>query len=139
MKPKTVVLSLPVADLERALRFYRDGLGLSAAAEDEGAVLFELPNLSLFLIEREEYATYTDRAGVATPDAAVAGACVISCAIGSRAEVDDILARATAAGGSVPKSAGTYDGSYMGYFTDPDGHLWELVSNPRTQSAAAPE
>lgn len=63
MKPKTVVLSLPVADLERALRFYRDGLGLSAAAEDEGAVLFELPNLSLFLIEREEYATYTDRAG----------------------------------------------------------------------------
>ncbi|WP_151484799.1 VOC family protein [Streptomyces albicerus] len=139
MKPKAVVVSLPVADLDRSLRFYRDGLGLSTAGIDEGAIVFELPNLSLFLIEREEYATYTDRAGVATPDATVAGACVISCAIGSKAEVDDILARAAAAGGTVPKAAGTYDGSYMGYFTDTDGHLWELVFNTRTQSAAAPE
>ncbi|GGK48252.1 VOC family protein [Streptomyces flaveus] len=139
MKPKTVVVSLPVADLDRSLRFYRDGLGLSTNAVDESGILFELPNLSLFLIERKEYATYTDRAGVAPPDAAVPGACVISCAIGSKAEVDDVLARAVAAGGAVPKPAGAYDGSYMGYFTDTDGHLWELVSNAQTQSAAPPE
>ncbi|MCT9081338.1 VOC family protein [Streptomyces fulvoviolaceus] len=138
MKPKTVVVSLPVADLDSSLRFYRDGLGLSTAAIDEHAILFELPNLSLFLIERGEYATYTNHVGVATPDAAVAGACVISCAIGSRTEVDDILARAATTGGAVPKAADTYDGTYMGYFTDPDGHLWELVFNARTQSAAAP-
>ncbi|MGI5197733.1 VOC family protein [Streptomyces sp. CA-288835] len=139
MKPKTVVLSLPVADLDRSLRFYRDGLGLSTEGIDGGAILFELPNLSLFLIEREEYGTYTDRAGVGTPGAAVPGACVISCAIGSKAEVDDTLARAVAAGGAVPKPAGTYDGSYMGYFTDTDGHLWELVFNAQTQSAPTPE
>jgi predicted lactoylglutathione lyase len=139
MKPKTVVLSLPVADLDRSLRFYRDGLGLSTEAVDESGILFELPNLSLFLIERGEYGMYTDRAGVAAPEAAVAGACVISCAIGSKAEVDDVLARAVAAGGAVPKAAGTYDGSYMGYFTDTDGHLWELVFNDQTQSAATPE
>ncbi|MFF6983810.1 VOC family protein [Streptomyces sp. NPDC008343] len=139
MKPKTVVVSLPVADLDSSLRFYRDGLGLSTATVDEDAILFELPNLSLFLIERGEYATYLDRAGVATPRAAVPGACVISCAIGSSAEVDDILARAATAGGAVPEAAGTYDGTYMGYFTDPDGHLWELVFNAQTKSAAAPE
>jgi predicted lactoylglutathione lyase len=103
---------------------------------DEDIIAFELPNLSLFLIRTQEYAMYADRAGLPSGGAPAAGACIISCAIGSKEEVDDTLARAANAGGSVPKPAAEYDGSYMGYFSDPDGHVWELVYNARTEEAA---
>jgi predicted lactoylglutathione lyase len=136
MRPVTVVVSLPVADVERSLRFYRDGLELPPSDADDSIIAFELPNLSLFLIEQSEYAKYIDRAGVQPLGAAAAGACFISCAISSKAEVDDILARAEAAGGSIPGPAEHRDGSYMGYFSDPDGHPWELVFNARTEAAA---
>jgi predicted lactoylglutathione lyase len=137
VKPATVIVSLPVTDLDRSLRFYRDGLDLTPADIDESIIVFELPNLSLFLIEHREYARYTDRAGIAPSSAPAAGACIISCAIGSKEEVDDILARAATAGGSTPGPADEYDGSYMGYFSDPDGHAWELVFNARTEAASA--
>lgn len=135
MQPATVVVSLPVEDVERSLRFYRDGLNLSTTGIEDGVILFELPNLSLFLIEHTEYVRYTERAGL-TPNAPVPGALVISCAISSKDELDDTLSRVATAGGSVPRPADTYDGSYTGYFNDPDGHLWELVFNSETGSAA---
>lgn len=136
MQPVTVVVSLPVADLDRSLRFYRDGLGLATPGVDGGVVAFELPNLSLFLIETGEYARYVERAGVGATGAPVAGACVICCAIAGRAEVDEVLARAAAAGGSAPRPPVEDDGGYTGYFADPDGHLWELVANEHTAAAA---
>ena len=136
MRPVTVVVSLPVADVERSLRFYRDGLELSPSDADESIIAFELPNLSLFLIVAKEFATYAQRAGL-SQSAPSAGACIITCAIGSKEEVDDTLSRAANAGGSVAKPADDYDGSYMGYFSDPDGHVWELVWNARTEAAAA--
>lgn len=136
MKPATVVVSLPVADLERSLRFYRDGLGLQTPGIDEYMIAFELPNLSLFLIELSEYATYVERAGISTPASAHPGALVLSCAMGSKKEIDDAVSRATDAGGSAQPAAG-HDGAYTGYVSDPDGHLWELVFNDRTAAAAA--
>jgi predicted lactoylglutathione lyase len=139
MKPSTIVLSLPVVDPERSLRFYRDGLGLQPEGFEDGIVAFELPNLSLFLVESGEYEKYTNRAGVVLRNVPAPGSCVISCAMGSRAEVDEALARAAAAGGSAPVPASEVDGGYMGYFSDPDGHLWELVANTRTEAAAASE
>jgi predicted lactoylglutathione lyase len=137
MQPATIVVALPVTDLDRSLRFYRDGLGLSPAEIDESMIAFELPNLSLFLIPTSEYATYVDRSGIAAPTAPSGGACIISCAIGTKAEVDDALALAASAGGSAPQPAADHEGGYMGYFSDPDGHLWELVSNEQTAAAAA--
>jgi predicted lactoylglutathione lyase len=137
MRPATVVVSLPISDLDKSLRFYRDGLGMPTAGIDERIVAFELPNLSLFLIEQGEYMKYTDRAGIAVEGAPSPGTCILSCAIGSREEVDDVLSRAVGAGGSAPRPADDHDGSYTGYFSDPDGHLWELVCNSQTQAAAA--
>jgi predicted lactoylglutathione lyase len=133
VRPATVIVSLPVTDLDRSLRFYRDGLDLPGPDIDKRIIAFELPNLSLFLIEKREYATYTERAGLPSQGGPAAGACVISCAIGSKEEVDDVLARAAKAGGSVPGPADEYDGSYMGYFSDPDGHVWELVFSPHAE------
>lgn len=135
MKPATVVVSLPVADLERSLRFYRDGLGLETPGIDEYMIAFELPNLSLFLIELGEYATYVERAGIAGPASDHPGALVVSCAMGSKQEIDDVVARAADAGGSAQPAA-EHDGGYTGYVSDPDGHLWELVFNDRTAAAA---
>jgi predicted lactoylglutathione lyase len=135
MQITAVVVCLPVVDLERSLRFYRDGLGLSTPGIDEYLIAFELPNLSLFLIESSQFATYLDRAGVARPTTAAAGACIVSCAVATGEEVDDILSRAEGAGGSA-QAAVDHDGSYTGYFRDPDGHLWELVHNDRTAAAA---
>ena len=134
MNPVTVVVSLPIADLERSLRFYRDGLGLQTPGIDEYMIAFELPNLSLFLIELGEYATYLERAGLTSPATAHPGAVVLSCAMGSKGEIDDVVARAADAGGSA-QPATDKDGAYTGYVSDPDGHLWELVFNDRTAAA----
>ncbi|WP_020015516.1 VOC family protein [Promicromonospora sukumoe] len=136
MSPVTVVVSLPVADLERTLRFYRDGLGLETPGIDEGMIAFELPNLSLFLIEQGEYAAYVERAGHARPVVPHPGAVILSCAMGGKVEIDDVLARAPEAGGSA-EAAAERDGAYTGYVSDPDGHVWELVYNDRTAAAAA--
>lgn len=138
MQPATVIVSLPVSDLDRSLRFYQDGLGLPTPDVDAVGIVFEMPNLSLFLIEYGEYEKYTSRAGITLRNVPTKGACIISCAIGSKDELDDTLARAVAAGGSAPLPAGEHDGSYTGYFSDPDGHLWELVFNARTEEAVAP-
>jgi hypothetical protein len=46
VKPMTVVVSVPVGDLERTLRFYRDGLGLDTPGVDERMIVVELPNPS---------------------------------------------------------------------------------------------
>ncbi|RBP67824.1 hypothetical protein DFO66_10144 [Brevibacterium sanguinis] len=135
MKPLTTVLSLPVVNPEITLAFYRDGLGLETDGIDEGIVAFELPNLSLFFIESSEYANYLVHSGNFHAGQPIPGATVISCAFGSRDEINDILRRAAWAGGtSYPPVV--EEGSYMGYFSDPDGHVWELVSNSTTAQTA---
>ena len=87
MKPATMIVALPVADLDRTLYFYREGLGLDASDIDGGMFVIELPNLSLFLMNQQDYAGYADRAGASS--APVPGGCIFSAAIGSRAEVDE--------------------------------------------------
>lgn len=136
MKPATLVVSVPITDLERTLRFYRDGLGLEPAEVDEQIILIELPNLSLFLVQRQEYATYAERAGLHDAGTPAPGACIFSCAITSKEEVDETVARAKEAGGAASGDPRDHDGSYVGYVSDPDGHLWELVWNAQTEAAA---
>jgi hypothetical protein len=136
MKPSTIVVSVPITDLERTLRFYRDGLGLETPGIDEGMILIELPNLSLFLMGSEEYARFAGYGGVTDAGRPKPGAFIFSCAIGSKDEVDQTIERAMQAGGSAPGTAQDREGSYIGYVSDPDGHLWELVWNARTEAAA---
>ncbi len=131
-----MIVALPVADLERSHRFYREGLGVDAADIDGGMFVVELPNLSLFLMNQQDYAGYAERAGVVTGGAPVPGGCIFSAAMGSRGEVDQALAGAERTGGSIPGPAQELDGGYLGYLRDPDGHLWELVCNDHTMAAA---
>ncbi len=140
MKPRISVITLGVDDLERALRFYRDGLGLPSGEiigtefrGDEkhasGAIaLFELDGGMFFaLYPRSELAKDANRRlGTRSPTEFSLGY-----AVSSKAEVDSFLHRAEAAGATITDRPHDRPWSiYSGYFADLDGHLWEVIWNP---------
>jgi catechol 2,3-dioxygenase-like lactoylglutathione lyase family enzyme len=135
MKPRVTVITLAVDDLERALRFYRDGLGLPTQGIfgqefEYGAVaFFELqPGLKLAIWPRKSLAHDT---GLAQGPAS-ATEVSLGHNVSSKAEVDAVMAQAREAGAVIVKAAhDTFWGGYGGYFQDPDGHLWEVVWNPQ--------
>jgi catechol 2,3-dioxygenase-like lactoylglutathione lyase family enzyme len=141
MDPRIDVITLAVADLERALAFYRDGLGLESSGvigtewvgdevEPNGAIaMFELQGgMILCLYPRTELAKDA-QVPLAAPKT---GEFSIGHAVTSRAEVDAVLAQAHAAGATLTDQAHDRPwGIYSGYFRDPDGHLWEVIRNPR--------
>lgn len=135
MKPRITVLTLGVNDLEVSLRFYREGLGfctegIVGTEFEHGAVVFiQLqPGLRLALWPRRSIGHDTGLTiGPASPTEMTLGHNV-----GSKAEVDAVMAAAATAGAVIVKAAhDTFWGGYSGYFQDPDGHLWEVVWNPQ--------
>ncbi len=131
MNPKTVVTSFPVRDLEKSLAFYRDGLGIETPGIEEGMIMLEIANLSLFLIEKSEFETYSKNGNVDAHISQKSVECILSCAFETKEEVDQILNTVEKYGGSVPKPAEEKEWGYTGYFKDPDGHLWEIVWSKR--------
>ncbi len=141
MKPYVTIITLAVDNLEKAVRFYRDGLGwktrgiVGADIEYGAAAFFELqPGLSLALWPRESLA---HEAGIERQPPAMTEFMLSHC-VGERSEVDVVLATAEQAGGQIVRPAhDTLLGGYSGMFKDPDGHLWEVAWSP-PQPAAAP-
>jgi catechol 2,3-dioxygenase-like lactoylglutathione lyase family enzyme len=134
MKPYVSVITIGVDDLERSLRFYRDGLGFATdgiiGAEFEyGAVVF-IPlegGLRLALWPRTSIAHDTGL----TVSARASTEFTLGHNVSSREQVDEVITQATRAGATIVKAAAeTFWGGYAGYFHDPDGHLWEVVWNP---------
>ncbi|SPA53023.1 putative glyoxalase includes bleomycin resistance proteins and dioxygenase (plasmid) [Cupriavidus taiwanensis] len=134
MKPRITLITLGVDDLQRAVRFYRDGLGLPTAGIvgeqfEHGAVaFFDLQaGLKLALWPR---ASLAHDAGLQLTSRALTDFSLAH-NVADKAEVDAVMAQALAAGASVVKPAqDTFWGGYAGYFHDPDGHLWEIAWNP---------
>lgn len=134
MKPRISVLTIGVDDLEKALAFYRDGLGLATEGVigrefEHGAVaFFDLQSgLKLALFPRSDIA---HDAGIA-PSGRSPTEFTIGHNVTSEAGVDAVMAEAIAAGARLVKPAQkTFWGGYAGYFQDPDDHLWEIVFNP---------
>jgi catechol 2,3-dioxygenase-like lactoylglutathione lyase family enzyme len=145
MQPRIDIITLAVADLERSHDFYRDGLGLESRGvigtefvgddiNPAGAIaLFELQNgLLLSLYPRSELA----KDAQVTLGPPKTGEFSIGHAVASKAEVDAVLTQAEAAGATVTDRPHDRPwGIYSGYFRDPDGHLWEVLWNPRLLSA----
>jgi uncharacterized protein len=140
MQPRINVITLAVEDLDRALRFYRDGLGFDSpgvigtefAGDDTtpagAAAMFQLQGgLILALYPRTELAKDANLpVGPPTPDEFSIGHMVPT-----RNEVDAVLAQAEAAGATLTERPHERPwGIYSGYFRDPDGHLWEITWNP---------
>jgi catechol 2,3-dioxygenase-like lactoylglutathione lyase family enzyme len=135
VKPRISLITLCVDELERSLRFYRDGMGLKTEGIvgtefEHGAVaFFDLqaglklaiwPRKSLSLdsglpVERPSATDFT-----------------LGHNVSSKAEVDAVMEQARDAGAVIVKPArDTFWGGYAGYFQDPDGHLWEVAWNPQ--------
>jgi hypothetical protein len=135
LKPRITVLTLGVDDLERSLRFYRDGLGLPTEGifgqefEYGAVVWFDLEGgLKLAVWPRASISKDTGLP-VQPPSATEL---TIGHNVNSREEVDAVMAQADRAGARIVKAAReTFWGGYAGYFQDPDGHLWEVVWNPQ--------
>lgn len=135
MQPRLTVITLGVDDLDRAVCFYRDGLGLETPGIigmefEHGAVaFFDLqPGLKLAVWPRASLSDDTGLpVGKNNPTEFSLGHNV-----SSKAEVDSVLEQARQAGATIVKPAGdTFWGGYAGYFQDPDQHLWEVVWNPQ--------
>jgi uncharacterized protein len=135
MKPRITLITLGVDDLERAVRFYRDGLGLATQGIvgrefEHGAVAFFDLQAGLKLAVWPRTSIAHDSGLALTGRSATEF--TLGHNVGSRAEVDAVMAQAAAAGAVTVKPAQeTFWGGYAGYFQDPDGHLWEVVWNPQ--------
>lgn len=134
MKPHISVLTIGVDDLETALRFYRDGLGLPT----EGIIghEFEHGAVAFFDLQGGLKLAIFSRANIAH-DAGIEQSArsptefTLGHNVGSEAEVDVVMQRALAAGARLVKPAQkAFWGGYAGYFQDPDDHLWEVLFNP---------
>jgi uncharacterized protein len=140
MQPRIHAITLGVDDLDRAVAFYRDGLGLETPgiigtefagddANPSGAVaMFQLQGgLILAVWPRTDLAKDAD----VQPGPASSTEFSIGHGVADKAAVDALLARAEAAGATLtaPPRERPW-GIYSGYFRDPDGHLWEVMWNP---------
>jgi uncharacterized protein len=128
MEPRLSFVTLGVANLERSTRFYEKGLGLARLKSPPTVSFFELGRTWLALYPRHLLAA---DAGVPATGSGFPGF-ALAHNVRSRAEADQVLQEAAAAGGRIVKSAGETDwGGYAGYFADPDGYLWEVAWNPK--------
>lgn len=134
MKPRITLLTLGVDDIERAVAFYRDGLGLHTKGivgtefEHGSVAFFELQSgLQLALWPRASIAHDTGLSRSPRSPTEL----TIGHNVRSPEEVDAVMEQARRAGARIVKPAGkTFWGGYAGYFQDPDEHLWEVAWNP---------
>jgi hypothetical protein len=127
MEQRMSLVTLGVADLRRARRFYETGLGWKASFASDDVVFYETGGPIIGLFGRRELAADAQ----IEDDESTFGGIALAHNVRSRDEVDTVLAEAAAAGAAILKSGEeTPWGGYSGYFADLDGHLWEVAHNP---------
>ena len=134
MKPRIILITLCVDDLEKSLRFYRDGFGL----ETEGIIgeEFEYGAVAFFDLQSGLKLALWPRRSLAHDSGLPLGKpsateFALGHNVASKAEVDAVMEQAVKAGAVIVKPAhDTFWGGYAGYFQDPDQHLWEVAWNP---------
>jgi uncharacterized protein len=125
MRQRVHLITLGVEDLAAARAFY-EALGWKAAAAPEGIVAFDLWGATLALYPRADLARDMGRD---LPRGS--GALTLACNVRERDEVAAVLDAARAAGAEIIREAhDVFWGGRVGYFADPDGHVWEVAWNP---------
>ena len=127
MDPRISIITLGVADLERSLVFYRDGLGFPTTRKSEGGVIFfQTSGTCLALYPYEKLAEDVSKAFVV--ERSKFSGITIAHNVRTKEEVAEILDMAKRAGGKIEKKAqDVFWGGHSGYFSDPDGYLWEVA------------
>lgn len=127
MEPRLNFVTLVVADLDRARRFYLDGLGWTAALDAGGEVVMIHVGEKLVLSLWAESAA---RAEIGDVNRGGTLPFTLAHNVATPGEVDAALETARAAGATVHDAEKRDWGGYSGYFTDPDGFRWEVAHNP---------
>jgi len=138
MKPRISLITLGVDDLDRAVAFYRDGMGLNT----EGIIgrEFEYGAVAFFDLQAGIKLALWPRQSLSHDSGLPLGKPVstdfcLGHNVSSRSEVESVMAQALSAGAQIVKPAHeTFWGGYAGYFLDPDKHLWEIAWNPQWPS-----
>jgi predicted lactoylglutathione lyase len=126
--PRISLITLGVSDVEASSQFY-ERLGFRrSSASVPGTSFFQLGQVVLSIFGRSDLA---HDAGVVDARTPGFSGVTLSCNVGSDAEVDALLAHAVASGARLTAAgAKAHWGGYIGYFADPDGHVWEVAHNP---------
>ncbi|HEY7946234.1 MAG TPA: VOC family protein [Acidimicrobiales bacterium] len=123
---QATAIMIGVEDLARSKKFYAEGLGCAVEQDYPNFVSLDLGEASSSLALYEREAAAAD-AGVSSDGSGFRGVS-FHYIVPSSADVDEVLARAVAAGGGVVKEAAAAQwGGYFGYFSDPDGYLWKVA------------
>lgn len=127
MKPKVSLITLGVKDFEKSLSFYRDGLGFPADTSNEDIAFFKLDGTWLSIYPLAKLA---EDAMVSIEGDGFKGF-TLAHNVSSKEKVDEVLKLAEAADAKIVKPPqDVFWGGYSGYFSDPDGYLWEVAWNP---------
>jgi len=127
MSGRMIFLNLPVRDLPTARAFY-EALGFRVneySSDDEQVAVAIDDTIVVTLVTRDRFA---ERIGGEVGDPARATTVINSLTATDRAEVDDLVARALAAGGTSAAPARENGAAYASSFADPDGHVWEFLA-----------
>lgn len=128
MKPRLSIVTLGVKNLNDSILFYKNGLGWKdEASESDDIAFFQLNSVVLALYPIEKLA---EDAMVSSTGSGFSGI-TFAHNVSSESEVEKVLELAKSSGGKIVKSAQkVFWGGYSGYFSDPDGYLWEVAFNP---------
>lgn len=133
MEPRISIVTLGVAELERSYSFYHDGLGFPTTGKpDSGIIFFQTGGTCLALYPADKLAE--DITAEFPKGRSRFSGVTLAHNTKSRDEVDTVLQQAERAGGKIEKPAQDVSwGGYSGYFSDPDGHLWEVAYSDQWQ------
>jgi predicted lactoylglutathione lyase len=121
-----IYVNLPVKDLKRSVAFFTSlGYTFNPQFTDENATCMQLGgNLYAMLLTEPFFRNFTKKAITDTRESTEVLTCV---ACSSREQVDELVAKARAAGANVPREAQDHGFMYAHGYEDLDGHTWELV------------
>ena len=130
MEQRLSMITLGVADLKTAVAFYEGVVGWNAAPGPSEIAFFDLGGIVFSLYPHDDMAKDMNAAGNVRGDAGYQGFALAYNAR-SKEEVDSIFAQLRDNGATIVKEPEeVFWGGYSGYFSDPDGHAWEVAYNP---------
>ena len=128
--PRMTVITLGVSDLARSTAFYREIFSTSPITENEGVTFIPLPGVWLSLYPLEKLAEDIGLE-IKLPASGTFRGFTLAYNARSKGDIVSIFARVAEAGAHIAKvPQDTFWGGYSGYFTDPDGHYWEVAWGP---------
>ena len=126
MQQQISVITLGVADIARARRFYVDGFGWTPVFENDEVIFYQMNGLMLGTWLKEKLEEDSAR-----PSLAATGAFALAHNVANQDDVAPLMTRLEAAGGRIIRAADAPPhGGFRGYVSDPDGHAWEIAHNP---------